>query len=251
MRWLVPVLLLVLALPAFAVVDDEVTIPVVGYLQLGPDLLYRTEYTITNHRDVEQYVETHFIQDGRDEIATSFSLKPRETRFIPGFPQGQNRANFIAALRIVAPSGRIEAKAFIVAEHPITRGDTRQEVESIAKSEYLQEEMVFLGVRHSAGTGKYTNVGIVNLHPTDAQTFTIEYERSGTLIVTVPPLSSRQVRVTGPGVSYRALRVLPDWSQNNGAPKPWVAYASTVDTHTGDAFSGIRVPAGSYYDFIE
>ncbi len=69
--------------------------------------------------------------------------------------------------------------------------------------------------------------------------------------VTVPPLSLIQVRVTGPGVSYRALRVTPEWALGNGQPMPWVAYASTGDMYTGDAFSGIRVPAGSYYDFIK
>jgi len=32
---------------------------------------------------------------------------------------------------------------------------------------------------------------------------------------------------------------------------PWLAYSSTVDVQTGDAFSGMRVPATSMYDFPE
>ena len=72
------------------------------------------------------------------------------------------------------------------------------------------------------------------------------------MTVTVAPLSTVQVRVTGPGVSYRALRIRPDWAvKSDSAALPWVAYASTVDAYTGDAFSGLRVPAGSSYDFLD
>jgi hypothetical protein len=260
MRLSAAVLLLILAaVPLFAA-DDEVTLPVVGYLQLSPDLIYRTEFTVTNHRNARQLVELHLISDGSDDFITGFTLNANETKFLPGFPQA-GRGNFIGALRVVAmkehdvpdPEGRIDAKAFIVAEHPISRGETRQEIEAVAQSEYFQAEAVFLGARHSMGTGKYTNVGIANLDATRSQTFVIEYERvSPPVTVTVAPLSTVQVRITGPGVSYRALRVRPTWAMvSDGGGLPWVAYSSTVDTHTGDAFSGMRVPAGSYYDFIQ
>lgn len=60
----------------------------------------------------------------------------------------------------------------------------------------------------------------------------------------------RQIRVTGPGNAGRWVHVWPEWSEVDGMPAhstPRVAYASTVDTHTGDAYSGQRVPAHSTF----
>lgn len=269
-----PLLLLALftAVPMFAAaIAADVTIPASGYLQLPNDLVYRTEVVITNHRDVRQYVAFSFINDGHDQVFRAFPLEPHETEFLSdgGFGSGGGQANRVGALRIRAvvggttageidltpdPNGRIEAHAFIVADRGrfASNGSSRQEVAGIASSDYHAEEAVFLGVRHSPNTGVHTNVGIVNMHPTQTETFFVEYQFHEPTAVVVPPLSVRQIRVPGGGNSGRYVRVYPEWALTDEAPArttPWVAYASTVDTQTGDAFSGMRVPAGSRYDF--
>jgi hypothetical protein len=246
----------------------EVTLPVTGYLELPNDLVYRTELTITNHRDVQQYVVLERIGDGHIMPFRAFPIPPRETRFLAEpFGGGNGMSNFIAALRIrtitgidensdeypADSAGDIEAHAFIVADRGrfAKDGSSRQEVEGIASDEYHAEEAVFLGVRHSAAPPAYTNVGVVNMHATETVTFYVQFQYQDPFPVTVPPLSQRQVRITGPASGGRYVRVTPEWALTDEAPPrttPWVAYASTIDSQTGDAFSGMRVPATSKYE---
>jgi hypothetical protein len=256
------VLLLALfaAVPMLGAVAADITLPVTGTLKMHSDLIYKTELTITNHRDVTQYVLLEIVNEGHYESLRGFPLQARETKFLPegGFPSGPGWPYRVGAMRIRAvtdlesmtsdPLGQIEANAFIVADHPYSHGASRQEVAGIPSQEYEAKEAVFLGVRHSPGTGAYTNVGITNLHPTRTVTFSVEYEYLDPVTVVVPPLALRQIRISGPGNGGRMLRITPDWATTNGVPAPWVAYTSTVDTHTGDAFSGMRVPASSYFD---
>ena len=89
------------------------------------------------------------------------------------------------------------------------------------------------------------------MHATETVTFYVQFQYQDPFPVTVPPLSSRQVRITGPGNGGRYVRVTPEWALTDEAPAhttPWVAYASTIDSQTGDAFSGMRVPATSKYE---
>ena len=250
-------------LPLFAAVSAEVTLPASGRLVLGSDLLYRTETVLTNHSDETQFVVLELVRDGGVDFIRGFGLQPHETLFLPtgGFPTSPSLQNVLGAMRIrtvnefeqreTDPTGRIEAKSYIIAERPISRGTSRQEVEGVPAEDYHANETYFLGVRHSPNTGAYTNVGITNLHPTDTVTFFVQFQFQGEpTAVTVPPLSLRQIRITAPGSGGRWVRVYPEWHAPNGNPvrtTPWVAYASTVDTHTGDAFSGARVPASSKF----
>lgn len=249
-------LALAVAVPLFAATSTEVTIPVAGYLVLSNDLTYRTEAVITNHSDAAKTVMLELINDGRADLYRVFTIDAHETMYLPtaGFPSASPGLNgTIGALRIRSDgaSGGIEAKAVIVAEHPISRGSSRQEVDAVPKEEYHANETYFIGVRHSAGTGAYTNVGITNLSETETVTFFVQFQfHTGLTSVTVPPMSMRQIRVTGPGNAGRWVHVWPEWSDPDGTPArstPWVAYASTVDTHTGDAYSGQRVPAHSKF----
>ena len=258
-------LVAVAAAPLFAgSIGADITLPVAGYLELPDDLVYRTELTVTNHRDVLQYVRIELISDGHAGIFRVFPLEPRQTTFLADGGMGTgNRATRVGAFRVSAatgtgagrdfettfdPLGQLEVSAFVVAERGrfASRGSTRQEVAGIPSSEYFLEEMTFVGVRHDLPS--YTNVGITNLHPTQTETFFVQYQHLDPVAVVVPPLSARQIRIPGEGNSGRWVKVYPEWSIGDGAPvrtTPWVAYASTVDGYTGDAYSGTRVPAGT------
>ena len=268
-------LALTLAVPTFAAAfGPEVTLPAVGRIYLPNDNSYRTEIVLTNHRDVPQYVMLSTIQDGHDSPRHIFQLEAHRTAYLQdgsiGLPSN-DMTNFLGAMRIRAivgtlendepnvtpdPLGQLEATAFIVSDRGRfgSKGSTRQEIEGVQSAEYHAEEAVFLGVRHSYGTGFYTNVGIANLHPTQTETFFIEFQFGALEPVVVPPLSVRQVRVGGNGSGGRYVRVIPQWALTDEAPArttPWVAYASTIDMQTGDAFSGIRVPSTAKYNRID
>jgi hypothetical protein len=258
---------IITAIPLFAAAPAaDVTVPIVGYLDLPNDLIYRTELVLTNHRDTQQYVVLSLVQEGFDQDFRAFLMEPGETKLFTdsSFGRAPQRENFVAALHVRAtllppppgddppiytpdPEGQLEASAFILAERGVTgsKGASRQEMHGIPANEYTIEDAVFLGARHSYGTGYYTNVGIVNLDPTRTETFYVEYQYQAPVAVVVPPLSLRQIRVPGEGAGGRWVRVYPEWSIGNGPPPrttPWVAYASSVNTITGDAFTPVRVP---------
>jgi hypothetical protein len=249
--------------PMFAAIASELTLPVGGYLRLPNDLIYRTEFTITNHSDQRRVVLASMVAEGFDASFRGFTMEPHETKFFAdgGFGNGPGLNNFVGAVRFRSvvslddespaddPAGQLEVESFVVAERGNfgARGTSRQEVAAIPASEYTLEEMVFVGVRNEAPL--YTNVGIANLHPTQSEKFFVKYQFLAPIEVVVPPLSSRQIRIPGPGNAGRIVRVYPEWAIGDGAPvrtTPWVAYASTVDGLTGDAFSGARVPAMSW-----
>lgn len=261
MRLMALLVSLAAALPLFGAVAADVTLPVAGYLDL-PHVEYSTELMLTNHRDALQYVQIDFIQDGRQAHVRGFALQPRESKFLPQvFAGGAGMSNKIGALRIRAvkdleldepesdPQGQIEANAYIVAEWAGRNGSSRQEVAGIPSDEYHAREAVFLGVRHSA-SGAYTNVGVVNMHPTETEKFYIHLQYQQPFAIDVPPLSLIQVRLPTPGSGARAVRVYPEWSLLDDPTRttPWVAYASTVDNRSGDAYSGMRVPAAARYE---
>lgn len=262
MRISVLLLAALLAVPAFAA-SSEVTIPIGGFLDLPNDLTYRTEMTVTNHRNVLQYVTISMIKDGHVLPYHTFALNPHETKFLEKpFPTGGGFQSSIGAIRVAAQqtasdpddpavpdtAGQIEAKAFIIAERGRFKASSRQELEGIPSADYTAKQAVFLGVRHDDPT--YTNVGIVNLHPTEYVTFFVEFQYLAPVAVNVAPLSLSQVRIPGRGNAGRWVKVYPEWSLSDALPAhttPWVAYASTVDGYTGDAFSGIRVPPESHF----
>jgi len=269
-RTLSLLLALIAAVPMFGAIAAEVTIPIGGYAQGANDVSYRTELVITNYRDQLQYIELSLVKDGHKGAFRVFPIDPLETLFLCCDSQlgdfARQAGTNVGALRIRAynvahdggpgapdPEGRIEATAFIVADRGrfSKHGSSRQEVAGIPSSEYTAEEAVFLGVRHDPNTGVYTNVGIVNMHPSQTETFYVHFQHDQVAVV-VPPNSLRQIRIPSEGGGWRFVRVIPEWSITDEAPArttPWVAYTSTVDTQTGDAFSGVRVPPSTRYDF--
>lgn len=259
------VLALFLALPAFAGIGSDITLPVAGRLEL-PGRIYNTEIALTNHRDVAQRVAVAMFLGGELRQVSSILLEPRQTLFRPRdasnwVPRGIGAVRFIGQVADAAgitpdpqqfrdPEARLEAKALIIHERgPFgLYGSSRQEVESIPSEEYHVRQTVFAGVLHQPPT--YTNVGILNMHPTETVTFFVQYQYLEPVPVIVPPLSSVQIRVTGDrgipteeGNGGRFVSVTPEWADDaTGRTTPWVAYASTVDGYTGDAFSAMRVP---------
>jgi len=256
------VLALFAAVPAVAVIAPDLTVPAAGTIVLPDrDLAYVTELTIINHRDADQLIAVHWI-DGQNAVTEMLTLKRKAALFHPG---SQAMHHFgvpgrLGALRFEAvkadntpdPEGRLEVRAFVIAERGRfgAAGKTRQEIETIPSSDYLAPEALFAGVIHNLPT--YTNVGVVNLDPVRTITFYISTYNFQSIEVEVAPMSTGQVRLPGKGENGLIyLSVKPDWALVPGsAPAaPWVAYTSTIDGVTGDAASGVRVPIDTQLTF--
>jgi hypothetical protein len=109
---------------------------------------------------------------------------------------------------------------------------------------------------HGAGFpsqfGDYrVNVGIVNVDSRNAQTFAIQLQSIASppapILVTVPPLSMQQVGV-GFGGSNFGPTTIAVFNATDRATKSnlWVAYVSTVDNVTGDAWSELATVVESF-----
>jgi len=89
------------------------------------------------------------------------------------------------------------------------------------------------------------NIGIVNLDPTNTQTFSVANPFAivpiTIAVVTLPPLSMQQISVgSGPNFFLNIVRITNATvsSQHSNA---WIAYGSTIDNVTGDAWSELAV----------
>jgi len=103
------------------------------------------------------------------------SARGRTSRATTRFPRDSARSASSPSRPItlpIPPAGRLEVSTFIVAQRGRSGSDgqSRQEIGAIPSSEYLQERMQFIDVRHKLPT--YTNVGIVNLAEAE-QTFRV------------------------------------------------------------------------------
>ncbi len=261
------VAVLFVAVPLFGgPIGSDLTLPVVGQI-IRPEVRYTTELLVTNHRDVPQWVIVEDIDGTPEEFTRAFLLRPNET----GHSMIVRPEDFIGARRYRAviqlpfdetvqddptyiddPDGRIEVKAFIT--RSLGRfgafGTSRQEVEAVPSTEYRVAKNIFVGVRSIETT--YTNVGITNLDPTETVTFYVHWAPLAAFPVTVGPNDFEQIRVPLDFTGFAPrpyLTITPEWAlDGSGRTTPWVAYTSTVDGYTGDAFTGIRVPPDTVFN---
>ena len=88
------------------------------------------------------------------------------------------------------------------------------------------------------------NVGIVNLDPNNMQTFAVSLPTaSGStslFIVTVPAMSMQQIGL-GSGVSSTQQINIQNVTGGATQSNSWIAYGSTVDNITGDAWSELAL----------
>ncbi len=246
------VLSLFISVSAHAATSD-LTLPSFGRVTL-PHVKYSSEIVITNHRDQSQRVEVHFI--GREDVGSGYvemlTIGARQSMLKTDFLERNlfGGRDGVGAIRLVSvtpdnasdPEGQIDARIFVIAERP-DGGTSRQEVHPVASGEYFAERATFAGIRHDDRA--YTNVGIANLSPTLDETFHIDIEGHPWIEVRVPALRVVQVRLPIAATTARTLKIHPNWAvtlADPAIPKPWVAYASTVDGLTGDCWTAHRLP---------
>jgi hypothetical protein len=244
------ILSLFIIVPAGAATSD-LTLPVFGRVTL-PHVTYKSEIVITNHRGTSQNVAVYFI--GREDVGSgyveTFTIGAQESLFKTDFLERNLFAgrDGVGAVRLVAvksdgqydPNGNIDANVFVIAQRP-DGGTSRQEVHSVPATEYFANKVTLAAIRHDEGA--YTNVGFVNLAEFP-QRFHIAIAGRPWIDVDVPAMTSSQIRLPIEAVSDRSIVVYPDWAvtlADPAIPRPWAAYASTIDGRTGDAFTALRI----------
>ena len=128
---------------------------------------------------------------------------------------------------------------------PGTSGTTSQSLPAIPTNAINTQAAALFAVGGADNPSNYRqNVGIVNLDPTNAQTFLIALPTSigpaQTTQVTVAPMSMQQIGV-GSGLPATQEVLIQNMTGGTTRSNAWVAYGSTVDNVTGDAWSELAV----------
>lgn len=144
-------------------------------------------------------------------------------------------------------TARIFASSRIWTTQPGTSGTTSQDLPAIPPGGINTAASVIFGMGGADNPSNYrTNVGIVNVDPVATQTFNVQTQTttSQTTVATVvlPPMTMTQVPVgtVTVGEQISVVNMTPTAGPRSTV---WIAYGSTVDNVTGDAWSELGVAA--------
>jgi hypothetical protein len=144
-------------------------------------------------------------------------------------------------------TARLFASSRIWTNQPGTNGTTSQDLPAIPPGGINTPAAVIFGMGGADNASNYrTNVGIVNVDATATQTFNVQRQTTASqttvATVTLPPMTMTQVAVgtITPGEQVNVVNVSPSAQARSTL---WIAYGSTVDNVTGDAWSELGVAA--------
>lgn len=233
--------------------SPSIVIPAAGDVQGGNGTHFRTDLTLVNHAADTARVAVTWIE--RDVATTGapvfLEIPPRTVSVYNGFVGDVLGRSGLGSLLIqtvdgsgqLMPGGVIDAFARIWTFQPGTEGSVSQPMYAVRQSDLqsnASRPAYILGMKQ---TDRFrANLGIVNLHRSAAQSYTVN--AVGTLgstsfTVDLAPLSMKQVALPDLDLGDFYLVITPQSHSllNPFGDSTFTAYGSTVDNITGDAWS--------------
>jgi len=231
----------------------QLLIPAAGSTPGVNGTFFRSDIALANLSDHAQRIRLQFLpQPGGASASATIALSAHDWSRSDDFVRTQLGVTGLGALLIsgitasddLDPTAQLYANSRIWTIEPATGGTTSQDLPAIPPPSNNAQAATLFGV---GAFGARFNVGIVNLDAVNAQTFSL-FDQSLSFLtpvpppifVTVPPMSMKQMTwSSGPNVFPRlAIRNETDRARRTTA---WIAYGSTVDNTTGDAWSELAV----------
>ena len=220
-------------------------IPAAGSVQGIGGTFFRSDITIINYRPADQRIRLQWLpQDGIGTAPTDITISASSGIASEDFVTNVMQRSGLGAILMTGidftgapdPSAQLVATSRIWTNQTGSSGTVSQSLPSIATSDISSTNVVILGARRDL---RYrTNVGIVNLSSA-TQTFQFAVLGSfGTEVHQVDVAAMSMVLLGVPGAA--STTPLQIQVQNSGTPIPstaFVAYASSVDNTTGDAWT--------------
>lgn len=229
----------------------QLLIPVAGSTPGANGTFFKSDITLGNFAARPQTVRLQWLPQGvSSTFSTTIMLGAlsfiRSDDFVHDH-LGQSGLGAILVTGItsggdVDPTASLYVASRIWSPQPGTGGTTSQTLPAIPTASINTPDAALFSL---GGQGNFrTNVGLVNIDPVNQQTFHIVFTQSPIpffISVTVPPMSMQQ------GSLGNSSFFGPEILIQNGTPAAtrsnlWVAYGSTVDNITGDAWSELGVP---------
>jgi hypothetical protein len=231
----------------------ELLIPAAGSTPGANGTFFKSDITVGNFAERTQAVRLTWLPQGATATySTTINLGPRSFIRSDDFVHDFLGQSGLGAIVVTGVNGfgldqtaQLYAASRIWTPQPGTTGTTSQSLPSIPTSTINTTDAALFSLGGTGvGNGFRMNVGLVNLDPVNAQTFMIVFTQSPlpfAIPVTVAPMSMQQ------GTLGSTNFFNPEVLITNGTPEAtrsnlWVAYGSTVDNVTGDAWSQLAVP---------
>src|SRR5260221_4893881 len=228
---------------------SAILIPAAGSVQGANGTFFRSDLTVLNYRSSSQNVQFQWLPQG----SSGTGVAPVIVTMTP--QSGLNSEDFVASILHqtglgaivitgVTAQGAADPNAQLVATSRIwtpqpnaTTGTNSQQFNGVPLSAINSGTLSMIGQRRD---DRYrTNVGIANLD-TQTQIFRVDVQSSAgieTQMVTIPARSLSQVGLTGAS-STLPLQILVS-SASSSPTTAFMAYGSSVDNVTGDAWSSL------------
>jgi hypothetical protein len=239
MRSLFVTLLLLVTARAYAKPAPNLIVPIAGNIHGAHGTSFKTDLTIRNSAAVAQGIDLTFLPADSDNSsgdgvsAALIQLQPHTTVTYEDVVGGLFARTGIGSILIQAPD-RVMASYRIYTQQPGKEGTTSESADALplsAGSDVSEDRII--GLIHDASFR--TNIGIVNLDPTETRTFHVTAVGSrdhATMDVAVPPMSVHQHPLPSVNLGYVTVDVALI-----GAPsRYWTAYGSSIDNVTGDSW---------------
>jgi len=238
----------------------QLLIPAAGSTPGANGTFWRSDIAIANFADRDQLVQLQWLpQGGSSTFSKIMILHPldfvRSNDFVAEI-LGQSGLGAILVSGVTS-AGNLDPTAALYVQSRIwtpqtgSTGTMSQNLPTIPTStiDTPDAAVMFPGV---LGSGNYRlNVGIVNLDPTNAQIINIiiSFGPLGnfSVNVTVPPLGMQQASL-GQGFFFPELPITNITGSSTKSNR-WVAYVSTIDNVTGDAWADLAVAGAPLLNF--
>ena len=237
----------------------QLLIPAAGSTPGANGTFFKSDITIVNVATHDQDISLQWLPQGTSATSTMLihiaaQSALRSSDFVREILAQQG----LGAIVVTAVTGNgttpdttgaLYVSSRIWTPEPGTGGTTSQSLPAVpVNAVKTQIAALFAAGGADHPSSDRSNVGIVNLDPINAQTFQILLPSipGGATIssqVTIPPNSMQQVSV-GNGLSP-TQQILIQNITTVGRTNSWLAYGSTIDNVTGDAWSELAVAGTS------
>jgi hypothetical protein len=229
----------------------QLLIPVAGSTPGANGTFFRSEITIVNFASHDQQVQVQWLPQGGaattpKTITITAQSGTRSSDFVANVLNqsglGAIVVSGVTSTGAVDPTALLWASSRIWTNQPGSAGTTSQSLPAIPLNGLFSGSTAGLfSVGGSDNPANYrVNVGIVNLSAS-SQTYSVTQQGGTTNFVIVPAMSMAQVPVAT-GTSSTQQILIQNVTGGAVTPNSWIAYGSTVDNITGDAWSELAVP---------
>jgi hypothetical protein len=258
MKRLIFVALLLVASSSFSNVvqplggASQVLIPAAGSAQGANGTFFKSDIIIINLTSHNQMLYLQWLPAGTTSTGVvSITLPAQSGLRSADFVHDYFNTTGLGSIVVtgVTSAGAIDSTAVLYVNsriwtpEPGTSGTTSQSFPAVPVSTINSPVAALFAIGGADNPANYrVNVGIVNVDQTNTQTFaiTLPGTTTQTFTVTIPPMSMQQISL-GSGLSATTQVSIQNATPAATRSNSWLAYGSTVDNVTGDAWSELAV----------